>query len=74
MNKFNKASQCGLYWPAVTESRPFYDLKSHLIQINLPQEFQTKSLYSGIEFWKKNKFHHTPIKTCLQNLKQVISL
>lgn len=36
MNKFNKASQCGLYWPAVTESRPFYDLKSHLIQINLP--------------------------------------
>lgn len=72
MNKFNKTNQCGLDWPADSECKPFLMvLKSHLIQINLPQ-FQTKSLYSGIEFWKKKKFHHIPIKTCPQHLKQVI--
>lgn len=74
VDSIKQVNQCGLYWPVDSESKHFYGPKSHLIQINLPYEFQTQPLYSGIKFWKKNQTHHILAKICPQHRKQGISL
>lgn len=56
MSKFNTANQCGLFWPADSESKPCYALKSHLTQINLPYEFQTNHCTLELDFGRKINF------------------